>query len=926
MSLPSPQGANPDSDARLRRARAEEARAPRAKLKIFFGFAPGVGKTYRMLQVVRDLVVEQKVPDVVVGLVETHQRFDTAALLLGLEILPRVHVAEHGTTREELDLDAALARRPRLLVVDELAHTNAPGSRHAKRWQDVLELLDAGIDVYTTVNIQHVESLNDVIAQITQIQVEDTIPDSILERADEIELVDIAPEELLTRLREGKVYLPDQALRAANQVFRRANLLALRELALRRIAQTVDEDVREARAAQGVLEPWAAVERILVCVGPAPSSARLIRTACRLATGLRAPWVAVYADALDTGGMLEADRVRLEAHLRLAESLGASVVRLSGTRVAEELLAFSRKENVTRIVIGKPTHSRLLDRLRGSLLDEVVRGSGDIDVMVISGDREAPREEPAAPPPIPPIPLRALVAAVGLIAATTAIAIPLHHVFDIPDVEMLFLLAVMTTALWLGRRPALLAAALAALSYNYFFVLPYLGFDVSNARFTMTFAMMFGAVFLLSELAERLRRQEREARAREARTAALMALSSELGSVVALRDAAGVVARLAARTFEAGAAVLALDDESKLAAIAREPATLELDASELAVSRWSLEHARIAGHGTDTLPGARGVAHPLGPAARPIAVLALVRSDREPLAADQRAFLQAFCRQASIALERTVLADQVGGALVRARTEAMRSSLLAAVSHDLRTPLAAITGAATSLQSGALVDVEVQRELVDTICDGADRLERLVANLLSMTRLESGEVTLRREWVPLDEIVGSARTAVARSPFRREIQTAIEPDLPMLEVDPVLIEQLLVNLLENALRYAGAEGGADDGPAAAPVELAVRRDGDAVEITVADRGPGLPEEVLARPFEKFVRGSRAHGSGFGLGLAICHGIVTAHGGTIAAESRPGGGTVFRINLPIGAAPAIESADPAAEPLADSMAEMDGGPG
>ena len=358
----------PDPDALLRRFRDDELRASRAKLKIFFGFAPGVGKTYRMLQVARDLVIEQKVPDVVVGLVETHQRFDTAALLLGLEILPRKPMDYRGRTLEEFDLDAALERKPRLRLVDELAHTNAPGSRHAKRWQDVLELLDAGIDVYTTVNIQHVESLNDVIAQITGVQVRETIPDSMLERADEIELVDIAPEELLARLREGKVYLPEQALRAADQFFRRGNLLALRELALRRIAQTVDEDVREARAEQGVTEPWATVERILVCVGPAPSSARLIRTARRLAASLRAPWVAAYADTPALGGMSAADRERLEAHLRLAESLGAVVVRLSGTRVAEELLAWARRENVTRIVIGKPTHSRLWDRLRGTFV------------------------------------------------------------------------------------------------------------------------------------------------------------------------------------------------------------------------------------------------------------------------------------------------------------------------------------------------------------------------------------------------------------------------------------------------------------------------------------------------------------------------------------------------------------------------------
>ncbi len=891
MSDPVPR---PDPDAVLKRVQHEEARAARAKLKIFFGFAPGVGKTYRMLQVARDLVIEEKPVDVVVGLVETHSRFDTEALLLGLEILPRRAVAYRGRTLDEFDLDGALARRPRLLLLDELAHTNAPGSRHAKRWQDVLELLDAGIDVFTTVNIQHVESLNDVVAQITGVQVRETIPDSILERADEIELVDIAPEELLARLREGKVYLPEQARRAADQFFRHGNLLALRELALRRIAQHVDDDVREFREQHGVVETWPAGERILVCVGPAPSSARLIRSACRMAAGLRAPWVASYVDTPALGGMSEPDRVRLEAHLRLAESLGATIVRLSGTRVGEALLDWARKQNVTRIVIGKPTHSRLRDRLRGSLLDDVVRGSGEIDVLVISGDDDGPRNESPEHTLQDAVPAKSWWLATALIAGTTAIAAILHRWLHVPDVEMLYLLAVMTAAVFLGRGPSLLAAALGVAAYDFFFVTPVLTFRVADVRFLMTFAMMFGVSFLLSELATRLRRQERDARAREERTAALVALSSELGSVVALPDAALRVARLAARTFDASAAVLALDASGKLERIAAHPANAGLDSNELAVSRWALENARMAGAGTDTLPGARSLAIPLGPTREPIAVLALIRNAAAPLGADQRGFLLAFCRQAAIALERTVLAERAGAASVRARTEAMRSSLLAAVSHDLRTPLAAITGAATSLRNVSELGAGSQRELIETICDGAERLERLVTNLLSMTRLESGAVALRREWVPLDEIVGSALTALDKVLAHRELRAVLDPDLPLLAVDPILIEQLLVNLLENALRYA-PEGA---------LEIRAKRCDGEVEITVADRGPGLPPEVRARPFEKFVRGAGARGPGVGLGLAICHGIATAHAGSIVAEPRAGGGTLFRVRIPAGEAPPL----------------------
>ncbi|MFI5321680.1 MAG: DUF4118 domain-containing protein [Myxococcota bacterium] len=866
-------------------------------MKIFFGFARGVGKTYRMLQVARDLVIEQKPVDVVVGLVETHSRFDTEALLLGLEIMPRRAIEYRGRTLEEFDLDGALARRPRLLLLDELAHTNAPGSRHAKRWQDVLELLDAGIDVYTTVNIQHVESLNDVVAQITGVQVRETIPDSILERADEIELVDIAPEELLARLREGKVYLPEQARRAADQFFRHGNLLALRELALRRIAQHVDDDVREFREQHGVVETWPTSERILVCVGPAPSSARLIRSACRMAAGLRAPWVAGYVDTPALGRMSEPDRVRLEEHLRLAESLGATIVRLSGVGVADALLDWARKQNVTRIVIGKPTHSRLRDRLRGSLLDDVVRGSGEIDVLVISGDDEEEKRESGEPSAPEATPVRSWLLAVGLIAVTTVVAAPLHRWLGVPDVEMLFLLAVMTAGVWLGRGPSLLAAALGVAAYDFFFVPPYLTFSVADARFLMTFAMMFGVGFVLSELAARLRRQEQDARAREARTAALVALSTELGSVVDLSDGAQRVARLAADSFDASAFVLSLGGEGVLRRIAAHPPGAGIESNELAVSRWALEHARMAGSGTDTLPGARSIAIPLGTGQEPSSVLALIRRSETPLGAEQRAFLAAFCRQAAIALDRTVLAERLHAAALRARTEEMRSSLLAAVSHDLRTPLAAITGAATSLRHSAEISPADRAELVDSICDGAERLERLVTNLLSMTRLESGEIALRREWVPLDEIVGSALTSLEKPLAHRELRVEVEPDLPLVEVDPILIEQLLVNLLENALRHA-PEG---------VLEVSARRSGDALEIAVSDRGPGLPSEVRARPFEKFVRGAGARGAGVGLGLAICHGIAVAHGGAITAEPREGGGTSFRVRLPLGKPPALDPA-------------------
>ncbi|HEY6099360.1 MAG TPA: DUF4118 domain-containing protein, partial [Anaeromyxobacter sp.] len=498
----------PDPDALLARLAAEARRAERTRFKIFFGFAPGVGKTYRMLQVARDLVAEGV--DVVVGAIETHGRYDTAGLMLGLEVLPRRSLPYRGRVLEEFDLDAALARKPRILLLDELAHSNAAGSRHAKRWQDVVELLDAGIEVYTTLNVQHVESLNDVVAQITSVVVRETVPDSILERADEVEIVDIAPEELLQRLREGKVYLPDQAERAREHFFQRGNLLALRELALRRMAERVDADVLAYRAEHGVDVPWHTAERVLVCVGPAPDSARLVRAARRIAAGLRAPWVAASVESTGRPPPGQDDRERIESHLRLADALGAEVVRLTGATIADAVLEFARRRDVTRIVLGKPRHPRWWDRLRGSLVDEIIRGSGDIEVNVIAGDVEGERERRRAPPRRP-VRASQYLRAVAIVALTTAVAFAARRLAGVPDVEMLYLLGVMITALTSGRRASLLAAALAVVSYDYFFVPPAFTLDVSDARYLLTFAMMFGVSVVIGTLTLRLREQRQAA-------------------------------------------------------------------------------------------------------------------------------------------------------------------------------------------------------------------------------------------------------------------------------------------------------------------------------------------------------------------------------------------------------------------------------
>jgi two-component system sensor histidine kinase KdpD len=884
----------PDPDTLLRRLQEEERRAGRGRLKIFFGFAPGVGKTYRMLQVARELVTQGH--DVVVGALETHGRYDTASLLLGLELLPRRTLPYRGRVLEEFDLDAALARKPALLLLDEMAHTNAPGSRHAKRWQDAMELLDAGIDVYTTLNVQHVESLNDVVEQITRVQVRETVPDSVLERADEIELVDVAPEELLQRLRDGKVYLPEEAARAVQHFFQRGNLLALRELALRRVAERVDADVLAYREAQGVQATWATAERILVCLGPSPGAARLVRAAARMAAGLRAPWVAATVEQTGKAPPGDEDRERLDGHLRLADSLGAETARLSGRSVAGTLLAFARKHNVTRIVIGKPGRSRWRELLRGSVLDELVRGSGDIDVHVISGEEDAEREPRASREPSPPAGWPYAWSAL-LVAVTAGLALVASSLLGVPDPQMLFLLAVMVAAIWLGRGPSVLAAALSVAAYDFFFVPPLYTFAVADARYVLTFAMMFGVGIVVSSLALRLRRAEQAAVLREERTRALHTLGRELGSALHLDAVAAVSAGRGAVTFDTPVAVL-IPDEQGLAVRAASPSGFALGAAELAVARWTLEHGRLAGSGTDTLPGSALTCAPMRLGSQTLGVLALRPRAPGPLPTEQRDFLLAFARQVAFALERVMLAEHARQAALRARTEELRSSLLSSVSHDLRTPIAAITGAATTLRSEAGLDERVRRDLLETVCEEAERLERLVGNLLDMTRLESGTVSPKLEWVPLEEIVGTALARVEKLLGGRAVTTTIPAGFPLLSVDPPLLEQLLVNLLENAARYTGAQAG---------IEIRAEQEGGSLVIEVADRGPGIAPGDEERIFERFQRGEHAGVAGAGLGLSIARAIAQVHGGRLTAANRPGGGAVFRLTLPAAEQPPLAPA-------------------
>jgi len=876
------QDPRPNPDLLLQRVNAQERSARQGKLKIFLGFAPGVGKTYRMLQVAHELKAQGI--DVVVGIVETHGRPETQKLCAGITCLPRKVLNYRGKVLEELNLEAALARKPAVLLVDELAHSNT-GTLHPKRWQDVAELLDAGIDVLSTMNVQHLESLNDIVTQITQVKVHETVPDSVLDTADNVELIDITPAELRQRLRDGKVYLPDQAERAAQNFFKHGNLLALRELALRRVAQYVDDDVRAYRNDHDVAELWPAGERILVCVGPAPSSARLIRSAARMAAGLRCPWVAVYVEAL----IPRQSEPALETHLKLAESLGAHCVRLTGNDVAVALLNYAKKQNVTRIVIGKPTHSRLRDRMRGSLLDDVVRGSSDIEVHVISGHSDTARAQPQVLSTPTHRSLMPYLWSLTLTALTTAVAVLVRTLFPVPDLHALFLLTVMLVAVRFGRGPAIAAATLGVAAYDLFLVPPYYTFAVSDARFFLTFAMMFGVGVVVSELVARLRNQEQQALLREQRTVALYRLTRSLSGLQTPLEVAEVVTQQAADVFDAHAFVVR-SHAGKLTVDAAFPHEHTLHSQAMGVAQWCLDHGKVAGVGTSTLAGAQVLCAPFNSSATTLGVLVLKPCQpKADLRMDQRDLLETFCQQSAFALERIRLADEARAATLRARTEELRNTLLSTVSHDLRTPLGVITGAATTLRDNTHLDATTQAELLESICEEAERLERLLTNLLDMTRLESGNLAIKREWVPAEELISSALTRLESQLKQRPVSVHIADALPLLYIDPVLFEQVLINLLENAIKYT---------PTSSPIIIEAQGSLEQVTLQVKDQGPGLPRANPERVFEKFYRGQNPGVLGAGLGLPISRGIVEAHGGTLEAQNSPQGGAVFSVVLPL----------------------------
>ena len=891
----------PDPDALLARVRAAEAKQARGKLKVFFGAAPGVGKTYSMLEAARKAAKEGM--EVVVGYVEPHSRPETQALVLGLDVLPKRQVIYRGTTLQEFDLEAALALHPPLIVVDELAHTNAPGVTHTKRWQDVLRLLEAGIDVYTTLNVQHLESLNDVIAQITGVVVRETVPDDVFERADEVELVDLPPDDLLERLREGKVYVAREAERAVANFFTKGNLIALRELALRRTAEQVGDQMDLYRKEKAIRGTWAARERLLVCIGPSPFAARLARATRRMAASLKAPWVAVHVETPQDADLPAADREQLSQTLRLVEQLGGETVTLSGHSVADELLNYARTRNVTRIVVGKPKQPRWKELFRGSLVYELARKCGDVDVYVISGDPQ-PASALAAPSgPVPRSRVGYLVAA-AVVLGCTGLSALLPPDLAPTNLVMVYLLGVVAVSLWLGRGPSMLASLLSVAAFDFFFVPPFGTFAVADTEYLFTFLVMLLTGLVISTLTARVQFQAESARRRERRTAALYAISRELAATQNHEQIARIALRHVGEAADVRAVVLLPDLERTLVAAGAQPGGFVPSQHDEAVAKWVLEHGQTAGRGTTTLPGAEGVYLPLTASRGTVGVLGVAPAGTaQDLDLEQLHLLEALAGLVALAIERADLEAEAERIRLDIETERLRSSLLSAVSHDLRTPLSVITGASsTLLDTGPSLDPGVRRELAASILEESERLNRLVANLLDMTRLQAGALEVQKQWQPVEEVIGAALARLSRQLKGRPVTAQIAPDLPFAPLDDLLIQQVLVNLLENASRHT---------PPGTPIDVSARKEDKSVLIEVADRGPGLPPGDPNLLFEKFYRaGESASRVGTGLGLAICRGIVSLHGGRIQAENRPGGGAVFRFSLPLeGGPPAVTLQEP-----------------
>lgn len=877
-----------DPGAFLARIKEEKSEGAPGRLKIFFGAVAGVGKTYSMLQTARKLKSDGL--DVVIGYVETHGREETAALLEGLEQIPLKKLEYRGTQQLEFDLDAALSRKPQIILVDELAHTNAPGSRHIKRWQDVEELLDSGVDVFTTLNVQHVESLNDLVDHITGVPVQERVPDSIIERAYDIELIDLPPDELIQRVKEGKVYLQDRAMHALDNFFRKGNLIALRELALRVTADRVEAQMDQYRLSRQINEPWPASEKILVCVSQSPLSSTVVRAARRMAAGLRVKWMVAYVETPKSASMSPTDRNRVVQTLRLAEQLGAESRELIGNSVSEEIVKCARQNNVSKIVVGKPAQSRWRDLLFGSVVDDIIRRSGIIDVYVITGEKHI--QDPAhtffaRKRTLPSSYIRSLV----VVALFTGLAKLMLPYFELSNVVMAYMLGVVITATQYGRGPSVMASILSVAAFDFFFVPPYLTFAVSDTQYVITFIVMLTVALVISTLTTRVKQQAESARQREERTYALFSMSRELSSTLDSQGLFEIGLRHISEVFHSQTAICLPDEKENLTVYARGLGRHALWNVDNGVAVWVFRNKKPAGAGTDTLPAAQAIYVPLLGCKGVIGVLAVsFLEEGRFVSPDRLRLLETFASQIAIACERADLAGESEKARLQMRSEQLKNTLLSSVSHDLRTPLSTIAGAASSIaEDGANLSANDRKSLAQMICSESQRLNSLVTNLLAVTKVDSGEVELSIEDYPLDEIIGSAVSAISPVPREGRLEVRLGDNDAEVSVDEPLIQQVFLNLFENALKHT---------PDDSKIEVTATIVDAEVVVSVKDDGPGVSDQEKCKIFDKFQRGSNAGSGGSGLGLAIAKGIVQAHLGKIWVEDAPKGGAIFKVALPL----------------------------
>lgn len=917
----------PDPDALLERLHSEQAQSRRGRLKIFFGACAGVGKTCAMLSAAR--AAQAQAQAVVIGVVESHGRADTEALAQSLPRLPLRALAYKDRLLPEFDLDAALAwgaaNAPALVLLDELAHSNVAGARHRKRWQDAEELLASGVDVWSTMNVQHLESLNDIVGGITGVRVRETVPDQFFDAADEVLVVDLPPDELLERLKAGKVYLPQQAERAAAHFFRKGNLLALRELALRRTADRVDGQMRAYRRASAQasasIAVWPNREALLACVGPGAGGEKVVRSCARLAAQLELPWHAVHVESPRQQAQSAALQPQVERSLKLAQELGAAACNvLSAAQRAAALVRYARENNLVRVVMGRSTRRWPWQK---TLAEQVADLASELDVLQLSA---ASAEEAQRPRPRPAARGRTegrgapwvgyLVAglACGLIAA---LSMPLMAVLELSNIVMLFLLVVVAVALRHGRGPAVLAALLGVAFFDFFFVAPRFALGVSDAQYLVTFAVMLLVALVIGQLTAGLKVQAEAATLREHRVRSLYDMARDLSAALLPGQVAEIGARFLRAEFGAGSALLLADQADRLQELPGGNAPVDLG-----VAQWAFERGEPAGRGTDTLPSAPALVLPLKAPMRVRGVLVVAAP--QALGVEQRRLLQTCASLLAISLERIHYIEVAQGSMLQIESERLRNSLLSAISHDLRTPLAALVGLADTLEREQAPLPAAQQTLGSAIRQSARRMSALVDNLLDMARLQAGAVQLSKAWLPLEEVLGSALRACAPALDGRAVALRLAADLPLLHLDAALIERVLVNLLENAAKYT---------PAGSAIDIAAQAQGDAVHLSISDHGPGLPpgrEEAL---FEKFERGARESATpGVGLGLAICRAIVHAHGGSIRGETLlsaqgQASGARFTITLPRGAPPdehgaesdadADQGAEPSPQPPAPS---------